>query len=541
MKEIVVDFLSKELKLKKEEVEDLVEVPPQLEFGDYAFPCFSLAKQMKKSPLLIAEELVEKFRKKLPKEISGVDVKSAYVNFFMDKKVLAEKVLKGVDVKKDKKEKIIIDYSHPNVAKHFAVHNLRSTLIGHSLYLILKACGANVISINHLGDWGTQFGKLIVAYKKWGKNVKSIEDLNKIYIKFHDEAEKDNVLEDMAREEFKKLEDGNAENMQLWKKFYNLSMKEFEEVYKILGIEFDETKGESCFTDIGEVRKKLEKKGLLEKSEGANVVKISGERPPLIFEKTDGASTYHSRDLVAILYRLKKKPDRILYIVDIAQKLHFEQVFEVAGKLGIKGLEHIEFGRLKFKDGQMSTRKGNVILFEDLLRKLEDKALKMIEQRSPSLKGKKEASRKVALAAVIFNDLKQDRRNNIVFDWDEALRSEGRTGPYLLYSYARANSILRKVKSKKAVKVYDLKDEEILLLKKIEEFPEIVKKSYEQLAPNLIANYSYELAKIFNEFYHECPVLGSKEEGFRLKLCDVFAKTLKKSLGLLGIDVLDEM
>jgi len=547
MKKVVVDLLLDVLKgkLKKEEIESSVEVPVNDENGDYSFPCFFLAKIEKKNPLAIADDVCKKIRLKLHKaeEISSVNAVAGYVNFFINKRMLARDVLKNnIKIKKICNEKIIIDYSHPNVAKHFGIHNLRSTLIGSSIYKILTAVGNKTISINHLGDWGTQFGKLIVAYNLWGKDVNSVEDLNKLYVRFHEEAEKNLELEEDARKEFKKLEDGDKKNIHLWEKFYDLSIKEFNSVYNILGIKFDETKGESKFNDVSVVRKDLEKRSLLKESDGAMVVEISGDNPPLIFEKSDEATTYASRDLAAIYYREKKGADKILYVVDVAQSLHFEQVFEVAKKLGIKSeLIHVKFGRLKFKDMKMSTRKGNIILFEDLLKKAEEKSLENIEEKSPNLKNKKSVARKVALAGIIFNDLKQDRKLDIVFDWDEALSFEGRTGPYLLYSYARASSIIRKTKSKKKVEIFDLKTEEIRLIKKISEFSDVVEKASKDFSPSVIANYSYELAKLFNEFYHSCPVLGSLEEGFRLKLVDVFRKTLKKSLGLLGIDVLEEM
>lgn len=544
MRFAVIELLEKELKgkLKKCEIENLVEVSPQDEFGDYAFPCFSLAKIEKKSPLAIAESLCEKLRRNLPKEISSVDVKSCYVNFFVDKNLLAEKVLKGDFKIKQKRENVIVDYSHPNVAKYFGVHNLRSTLIGLSLYKILKVAGRDVWSINHLGDWGTQFGKLIVAYNNFKKPIVSIKDLNNLYVKFHNDAEKDEGLNQLAKEEFKKLEDGDKENLKLWKKFYGISLKEFNRVYNILGIKFDETRGESCFRDISKVKAELQKRKLLEMSDGANVVWVSGDNPPLIFEKSDEASTYGSRDLAAIFSRLEKKPDKILYVVDVAQSLHFKQVFEVAKKLEVKAdLIHVKFGRLSFKDKKMSTRKGQVILFEELLNRAEKKSLEMINQKNSNLKNKKIVARKVALAGIVFNDLKQDRKLNIVFDWDEALRAEGRTGPYLLYTYARASSIARKVKSKKVVKIIDLKKQEIALLKKLSVFGEVVARAGDNFAPHILAEYCYELAKSFNEFYHSCPVLGNVEEGFRLKLLKVFMNVMKKGLGLLGIDVVEEM
>lgn len=544
MKEKIISMLSKELDINEDKIENLLEVPPVLEMGDYAFPCFALAKIKKKNPMLIAKELAENLKKKLVKGVVGIDVKAGYVNFFVDKKMLAEKVLKNagkINLKQGKK--YVMDYSHPNVAKHFAIHNLRSTLIGHALYNILKASGNNIYSINHLGDWGTQYGKLIVGYKKWGKNIKSVEDLNKLYIKFHNKAEKNSELDDEARKEFKKLEQGDKENEKLWKKFYDISLKEFNKVYDILGIKFDEVKGESGFRDLSKIKKKLESNNLLKKSEGAMVVETSGDRPPLIFQKSDEASTYASRDLAAILERIEKhKPDKILYVVDVAQSLHFEQVFEVSEKIGIKDrLEHIKFGRLKFKDKGMSTRKGNVILFEELLEKAEKKAEKMILNKNPDLKGKKKAMRKTALAGIIFNDLKQNRKLDVVFDWDVALQSEGRTGPYLLYSYARANSILKKVKSSKKMKIVDLKKQEIELIKKIDSFEDALDKASSNFEPSVLAEYCYELASLFNEFYHACPVINDEQEGFRLKLVKAYSVVLKKGLNLLGIDVLDEM
>lgn len=553
MEKELAKFVAKELGFSVGDVAGMIEKPPKMEMGDFALPCFSFAKDLKKSPLAIAEDFCERLRKSkdFPDFLGSVDSTAGYVNFFVDKIFLARKVLKdaGKIEKTKKKEKVIIDFSHPNVAKHFGIHNLRSTLIGNSLYKILGFYGNEVKSINYLGDWGTQFGKLIVAYKKWGGDFKKIdvEALNKLYVKFHDEAESDESLDEAAREEFKKLEKGDKQNKKLWKIFYDVSMKEFERVYSILNVDFDEIRGESFFMNALDVRKDLEEEKLLKKDEGALVVEMEDEnKPPLIFAKSDEATTYASRDLASIYYREKKNPDKILYVVDSAQSLHFEQVFEVAKKLGVKAeLMHIKFGRLKFKDFKMSTRKGKVILFEELLKKAEEKSLKNIEDKNPSLKNKGGVARKVALAGIVFNDLKQDRKLDIVFDWDEALAFEGRTGPYLLYSYARASSILKKSSKaserKKEIKIFDLSDGEIRLVKKIDSFGEAVRKASENFAPSIVANYVYELAQIFNEFYHSCNVLGSEEENFRLALIDSFRKVMKKGLNLLGIEEVDEM
>ena len=553
MKEIIANLLEKEVKLKKSEIENLLEIPPSDELGDFAFPCFSLAKIEKKSPLAISETLTEKLRKKLPKEISGVDFKSGYVNFFIDKKILTEKVLKEA-VKKDygkinQGKKYVLDYSHPNVAKHFGVHNLRSTLIGHAIYNILKYSGNEVFSTNYLGDWGTQFGKLIVAFKKWGKKseLKDVEYLNKLYVKFHEECDKDKTiceeLEQEARNEFKKLENRDKENLELWEKFLSLSLKEFRETYKILGIEFDEFKGESFYRDkINEVIKKLRDKHLLEKNEGAEIVRISENMPPAIIQKSDEASTYASRDLTAILDRLKQNPNKILYVVDMRQTLHFEQVFAVAEKMGIdkNKLLHLKFGLMKFKDMEMSTRKGKVILFESLLEKAEKEIMDIINQKNPKLKNKAKVARKVALAAIVYADLQNNRVHDVVFDWKQALSFEGKSGPYLLYTYARASSILKKQKPKK-FRILDLKNEEISLIKKIEEFPSKVEQASNQFEPHIIAEYAFELAQIFNEFYHSCPVLGNKEQDFRLKLVEAFKSVMKSALNLLGIEEVEEM
>ncbi len=552
MKSVIAKLLEKELKLKKDEIENLIEIPKTNELGDFSFPCFSLAKVEKKSPLLIAGNLAEKLRKKLPKEISNVDAKAGYVNFFIDKKILAENILKNINKNPLKQgKKYIIDYSHPNVAKHFGIHNLRSTLIGHALYNILKFSGNKVFSTNYLGDWGTQFGKLIVAYKKYGDKtkLKDIAYLNSLYVKFHEDADKNEEtkekLEEQARNEFKKLELGNKENLELWKKFTDISLKEFMRIYEILGIEFDEILGESYYHDkIDELVKVLGERNLLEKSEGASVVRVSENVPPCIIKKSDEASTYASRDLTAIFHRLRKNPDSILYVVDMRQSLHFEQIFSVAEKLDITKdrLQHIKFGLMKFKDMEMSTRKGKVILFEDLLIKAEQEILKIIEEKNPELKNKKEVARKVALSAIIFTDLQNNRVHDVVFDWKQALSFEGKTGPYLLYTYARASSVVNKAKKiKRSTKITDLKEQEINLLKKLEDFYNKVEQSALQFAPHILAEYGYELSQSFNEFYHSCGVLGSKEEGFRLKLTEAFRDVMKKVLNLLGIETVDEM
>jgi arginyl-tRNA synthetase len=555
MKQVVVDLLAKGVGIPREDLINLIEIPPQVDMGDFAFPCFGLAKTLKKNPMKIAEELAEKLRKKLPKEISGVNFKGGYVNFFTDKGLFAEAVLKEV-VKEDfgqnnfgKGKRIVIDMSSPNIAKPFGIGHLRSTIIGNALGNVAMANGYKVTKINYLGDWGTQFGKIILAYKKWGDEKKlkkdAISHLQELYVK----VSADESLEEEARVEFKKLEEGDKENLKLWKEFRELSVKKFEEIYEILGVKFDVISGESEYNGkmegiIGE----LNKKKLLKKDEGAMIIDLKAENlGAVLIQKSDGASLYATRDLAAAKDRYEKyKFDKLIYEVGQEQTLHFKQVFRVLELLGYKwagNCVHVSHGLYLDSDGKkFSTRKGKTVYMQDVLEEVIEKAKKNLSEREKL--DKKELEKralKIAIAAIFYGDLKNSRENNMVFDVDNFLSFEGDTGPYLLYSYARASSIVRKAKSKKAVKILDLKEDEIKLLKKINSFGSAVEKSYEQLAPNVIATYSFELAQVFNEFYHSCPVMGSDEEGFRLKLVDAFRITLKKSLSILGIDVLEEM
>lgn len=555
MKKIIVKLIVREVGLKINEVEDLVEVPPIGNMGDYAFPCFGLAKKLKSNPMKIAEDLVRKFRKNLPKGISNVDLNGGYVNFFIDKKILANNVLGKVNKKGfgennfGKGKTVCIDMSSPNIAKPFGIGHLRSTIIGNSLGKIAEANGYHVVKINYLGDWGTQFGKIIFAYKKWGDEKKlkadAIGHLQKLYVK----VSADKVYDDGARAEFKKLESGDEENLKLWENFRKLSIGKFDEIYDLLGISFDVVSGESLYNDkMDVVVEELKKKKLLKKDDGALIVDLKTEGLGVaLIQKSDGTSLYVTRDLAAVKDRKEKyKFDKMIYEVGQEQKLHFKQLFKILEKMGYgwyKDCVHVAHG-LYLGDGgkKFSTRKGKTVYMEDILIEVIDKAKKnLLTRENIAKKELEERARKIALAAIFYGDLKNNRENNMIFNVDNFLSFEGDTGPYLLYSYARANSIIKKVKSKKIVRVVDLKDSEIGLLKKINSFGDVVVRAYENLAPNLIANYSFELAQMFNEFYHSCPVLGSIEEGFRLKLVDAFRVTLKKSLGLLGIGVLEEM
>jgi arginyl-tRNA synthetase len=557
MKESVIKILQKNLnkKLKKEEIENLIEIPPKQEMGDFAFPCFSLAKIERKSPLLISQELTEKIRKDLPKEISGVEFKSAYVNFFIDKKLLAEKILKEA-VKKDygmskegKGKKIVIDLSSPNIAKPFGIGHLRSTIIGNSISEISKFLGYKTIKINYLGDWGTQFGKLIVGYKRWGSEKEleknPIKHLLEIYVKANSEE-----YEQEARDYFKKLENGDRECLNLWKKFRDMSLNDFNNLYKFFGINFDVISGESLYRENwNKVVKKLETKKLLKESENAKVVDLEEENLGVVLiKKSDDATLYATRDLTAAIERYEKyKFYRMIYEVGQEQKLHFQQIFRVLKKLGYKFADnciHVPHGLYLDEDGKkFATRKGKTVFMQEVIDETYTLAKENLKKRADlSDLDLDYRAKTITIAAIFYGDLKNYRENNMVFDINKFLEFEGNTGPYLLYSYARASSILRKVKNqKKEIEIVDLSPSEVSLLKKIEDFPVVVKKAYEELSPNLIANYSYELAQTFNEFYHAHQVIGSVEEGFRLKIIEAFRNVLKKSLNLLGIKELEEM
>ncbi|MEM4330979.1 MAG: arginine--tRNA ligase [Candidatus Pacearchaeota archaeon] len=463
MKEVILTPLVKILKgkLKEEEILSLVEIPPK-EFGDYSFPCFSLTKIFKKKPEIISQEIFNELKSFDIPSIKKIEVKGAYINFFIDEVFLFEKLLnetkkrKPFSLKKIKNKKIVIDFSSPNIAKPFGVGHLRSTIIGNSLANIFSLLGYEVIRINYLGDWGTQFGKLILGYKKWGdeeklkKNPK--EHLLELYIKANEEE-----YEKEARKEFEELEKGNKKNIDLWKKFREESIKEFNKIYEFLNVSFDEISGESFYVKKAEeVIELLKKKNLLEESEGALIVNL--EKFGLgvcLIKKSDGTTLYATRDIAAAIDRFEKyKFSKMIYEVGQEQKLHFKQVFKIIELLGYsfyKDCYHVSHGLYLDKDGKkLSTRKGKTILMEDIINETISLAKERISRREPNLSSQEleERAKKVALAAIVYGDLKNYRENDMIFDIEKFLEFEGNTGPYLLYSYARASSILKKVKNK---------------------------------------------------------------------------------------------
>lgn len=544
-------------KVLKKDIE--LEVPPSSDMGDFALPCFSLAKEFKKSPVEISRELLRKFAD--IKGIEKVESRGPYINFFVDKNAFMRQVLSDIHEEKDeygsanigKGKTVVIEYSSPNIAKPFGIAHIRSTMIGNSLYKIHKKLGYKAIRVNHLGDWGTQFGKLIVAYKKWGDKKKLAHDplshLLDIYIKFHEEAEINPKLEDEARAWFKKLEDEDKEAVELWDLFKVVSLAEFKRYYEKLTVEFDFYQGESYYADkIKDTIKEVQSKIKTKMDQGALIVDLKEyEMPPLLLLKSDGASTYHTRDLAAALFRLKKfKPEKLLYVVGSPQTLHFRQLFKTLAmmKNDPEKLVHIPFGNMTFEGEMMSTREGNFILLEEVLDKAIELALKKINEKNPDLKYKKEIAEEVGIGAVIFSDLMNDRVRDSDFTWEKALDFEGESAPYLQYTHARICSVLRKSKQKVNDKIkIDVLENEKGLIRQLNTFPETIVQAHQNYKPHVIARYLLDLAQLFNSYYQNYQILNQTKEitSARLLVADSVRQVLKNGLDLLGIAAPEEM
>ncbi len=554
MKQVISQILSKLTLIPKEEIENLIEIPPSQELGDYAFPCFIIAKREKKNPVAIAQHLSAQI---ISKEFERVEAKGPYLNFFINRNKLAEQTIKEILKQKDKygsskegkNKKIVIEMSSPNIAKPFGVGHLRSTIIGNSISNISQFLGYKPIKINYLGDWGTPFGKIITGWKKFGSESKLKRDPIKHLLELYIKVNADPELEVEARKWFKKLEDGDNEALGLWKRFRSLSLKEFDKIYSLLGIKFDVISGESFYEKkMPKVIKELESKNLLEESEGAKIVNLEKYNLGVVLiEKSDGATLYATRDLAAAIDRHNKyKFNQMLYEVGAEQKLHFKQIFKVLELLGHKWAEsciHIEHGLYLDKEGKkLASRKGTNLFMEDIINETKELAKKEIKKREKlSEKELDKRALSIALASIIYGDLKNYRANDITFDIERFISFEGNTGPYLLYTYARAKSILRKSKKKNKFEIENLNEKEKSLVLELSKFPEVVKHSYEQLSPNLIANYAYSLSQNFNEFYHSEKVIGSDNQDFRLALVESFSYVLNNSLSLLGIKTIEKM
>ena len=558
----IASAIAQTLDIDKNDVLEAVEIPPDKAMGDYAYPCFRLAKVLRKAPPLIAADLAEKIQ--LPSFVKEVKVVGAYLNFFTDKSVFAETIISKVFAEKENYGKskegegknIVIDYSSPNIAKPFHVGHLRSTVIGNAIYKIYEFLGYNCVGINHLGDWGTQFGKLITAYKMWG-NAEAVEkdgisELMRIYVKFHEEAEKDPSLNDTARAWFVKMQDGDEEAISLWKWFKAISLKEFERVYKTLDVSFDSYAGESFYNDkMAAVVEELKEKNLLKESNGAMIVDLEDAKmPPCLIIRSDGGTLYATRDITAALYRKKTYDfEKCIYVTAIDQNLHFAQWFKVIEKMGYdwhKNLVHVPFGLVSLESGKLSTRKGNVVLMEDLLSEAVKKTAAIIEEKNPDLPNKEEVAKEVGIGAVIFDDLYNGRIKDIVFSWEKMLSFEGETGPYVQYTNARACSVLRKAEEEADGNVdFSLLTDDVTVevIKLLASFNDKVKDAAERYEPSVVSRYLVDLAQAFNKFYHDNSILNAEENTRKARLAVVKAVSLVLTTGLalLGIKAPEQM
>ena len=549
-----------EITISPEQVQQMVEIPKNSQLGDFAFPTFRLAKQLRQAPVKIAQNLAKEVDSS---QFAQVCAQGPYVNFFLQRKDIAATTIEEVIKQKNNfgnstvgaNSVVTIDMSSPNIAKPMSMGHLRSTVIGNSIALILDKLNYHPVKINHLGDWGTQFGKLMVAYKKWGSeaDVKNdpITNLQKYYVKFHKLDKEHPELDEEAREWFKKLENGDEEATQLWQWFRSESLKSFMKVYDELGIKFDSYNGEAFYNDkMDEILDLLEHKGLLQESKGAEIVDLGSDLPPALIKKSDGATLYITRDLAAALYRKRTYHfKKSLYVVGSEQSIHFEQLKAVLAKMGFtwaQDIEHIKFGLITANGKKLSTREGRVILLENVLHDSVQLAQEQIAEKNPTLANKDQVAHAVGVGAVIFHDLKNNRTDNFDFNLEEVVRFEGETGPYVQYTHARAMSILRKAgpqaQDEAAVFDSDVDDVTWEILKQLANFPETVQQAAQLREPSVIAKYALRLAKSFNHYYAQTKVLVDDNQlAARLNLVQAVAIVLKEALRLLGVQAPDEM
>ena len=559
-KELIASELAKVIEgLDQETILNLLEQPKSSDLGDIAFPAFSLAKIERKAPQAIAADIAEKID---ASHFEKVVATGPYVNFFLDKSQISDQVIKSViqagadygQQEEGRGANVTIDLSSPNIAKPFSVGHLRSTVIGDALSNIFRKMGYNTIKINHLGDWGKQFGLLMVAYKKWGSKeaveANPIDELLKLYVRINAEIENDPALDDEGRLWFKKLEDGDPEATELWQWFRDESLVEFNRIYKLLGVEFDSLNGEAFYNDkMDEAVHILEEKGLLKESKGASIVELDDVNlPPAMIKKSDGATLYITRDIATAIYRARTYNFvKNIYAVGQEQSNHFRQLKAVLKKMGFDwsdDMVHVDFGLVTKNRQKLSTRKGNIILLEPTLQEAISRAKAQIEEKNPELENKEEVAHAVGVGAVKFYDLKTDRRNGYDFDLEAMVSFEGETGPYVQYAYARIQSILRKANFTPSTDAtYSLSDPESWeIIKLLQDFSRVVKRAAENYDPSLIAKYAINLAQAFNKYYAHTRILDeSPERDSRLALSYSTAVVLKEALRLLGVDAPEKM
>jgi len=550
----LAEALAPEIGISREEITAILEIPKDLSHGHLSVPVFFLAKERKKAPPQIAKEIVEKLLTKNMDGVSRIDAVGGYVNFHLNdldlfKTLFTEVRRQGdrlgyTDVGRGKN--VVIDYSSPNVAKPMHVGTLRATMIGQAIRNLAETQGYKVIGLNHLGDWGVQFGKLALAYDLWGKEYDfkndAFESLFKLYVRFHEEAEKDPDLEKQGSLAFKKLEGGDAHLRELWQKFVDISMTDFDRQWSRLGVKHDLVRGESFYNDrLKATEGLIEKKGLMEESEGAMVVKLDDEKmPPCLIRKSDGASLYATRDIASAIYRFEDlKADLALYVVGNDQSLHFRQVFSVLRRLGFSWwnkCHHIAFGMYRFKDmGKMSSRKGQIIRFEDVLNRAVELVRDLMKEKNPDLPNRDKIAEQVATGAIIFNDLINDRVRDIEFDWDKALSFEGDSGPYLQYVAVRCRGVLKKagLDLPATEQLQDLSsNEERDLLKTLMQFEMVLAQSFKTFKPNILASYMLDVCTAFNRFYHNHKIIGGESELVSSRLALVFITQAVMNQGL---------
>ena len=562
----ISEQIAKATNIPQEEIEKYIEIPKDMANGDYAFPCFKLAKTLKKSPIVIANEIKQEFQ--IEEDIiSKVEVVGGYLNFFVNKlnktKQIIEEMANNEQYGKSnfgKGTNIIVEFSSPNIAKPFHIGHLRTTGIGQALYNIYKFLGYNVIGINHLGDYGTQFGKMIEGYKKWGSEYSfkehPIDDLLDLYVRINELCKNDENVLNECRENFKKLENGDKYCIEIWKKFKELSLQEFERIYNMLGTTFDSWNGEAFYTDkMPEVIDILQKSGHLVESNGAKIINLEDQNisTPCMIVKSNGSTTYGTRDLAAILYRARTYDyDKCLYVVGSEQDLHFRQVFGSARYLGldekyIKGLEHISYGMIRLETGKMSTREGTLIKLEDLLNEAISRVDKILEEKNPDVENKEDIARKVGIGAVVFNNLATSRVKDQIFKWEEVLNFQGETGPYIQYTYVRTQSVLNKAQympKAEEININNLQDKYSQnIINIIYNFEETLKQVVYKNEPSILARYLIDLAKSYSLFYNENKIICNEIEiqNARIYLTYMVGKVLKQGAKLLGIEMPEKM
>ena len=564
-KSLIAEKIAKEVELDKNEIEGYIEVPPNEDMGDYAFPCFKLAKALRKAPPAIAEELKGKIT--ADENIDKIEIAGGYLNFYVNKEVLAREVLQEISERKEnygsdksgEGKTVIVEYSSPNIAKPFHIGHLRTTIIGASLYKIYKFMGYNTVGINHLGDYGTQFGKLIEGYKRWGSEYNidenPIEELMKIYIRINDLCKEDESVLEACIENFRLLEEGDKYCTELWERFRDVSLQEFNRIYDLLGVKFDSLKGEASYADSwGEVVDILEKSGKLTESDGAKIVDLEDVgKGVCMITKSNGSTIYATRDLAAIRYRAKTYDfDKCLYVVAYEQALHFRQIFEVAKYLDIpekcqKGLEHVQYGMVRITTCKMSTREGNVVKVEDLLKESISRVKEIIEEKNTDIENKDEEAKKIGIGAVIFNSLCTTIIKDQVFDWNTVLNFNGETGPYIQYIYVRTKSVTEKagyMPSFDEVKFDKLQDKQSLnVIKNLYKFEDILQVVIEKNEPSILARYLIDLAGSYSNFYNENKIIDEDKDvqNARVYLSYAVGTVLKTGASLLGLEMPNRM